>query len=80
MFNFSTSVLQTAAIGALPAAFAVIKGVIAGQVGNKDTPALLPLRYDQNASALQVGAIVPWPDPAGPAPAQAPSDGQGPIA
>jgi hypothetical protein len=62
MFDFSMSVLQTAALGALPAAFAVIKGVLAGRIGNKETSALLPLRYDQQMPSLQVGAIVPWPD------------------
>lgn len=62
MFDFSISILQTAALGALPAAFAVIKGIVAGRMGNKETSALLPLRYDQQMPALQVGAIVPWPD------------------
>lgn len=68
MFDFSMSILQTAALGALPAAFAVIKGVLAGQMGNRDTSALLPLRYDQQSPSLEVGAIVPWPDPSGAGP------------
>jgi hypothetical protein len=53
MFDFSMSVLQTAALGALPAAFAVVKGVLAGRVGNRDTSALLPLRYDTQVLALK---------------------------
>ena len=47
-FDFSVGALQAAAIGAIPAALAVIKGILAGRIGNKNTPALLPSKLDSD--------------------------------
>lgn len=46
IFEFSVGALQSAAIGAIPATLAVVKGILAGRVGNRETPALLPFKYD----------------------------------
>jgi hypothetical protein len=46
VFEFSLGAFQAAAIGAIPAALAVVKGILAGHIGNKETPALLPFKYD----------------------------------
>jgi hypothetical protein len=46
VFEFSLGAFQAAAIGAIPAALAVVKGVLAGHIGNRETPALLPFKYD----------------------------------
>jgi len=50
IFEFSVGALQSAAIGAIPAALAVVKGILAGRVGNRETPALLPFKYDDFGS------------------------------
>jgi hypothetical protein len=48
VFDFSVGALQAAAIGAIPAALAVIKGILAGRIGNGETPAMLPASMDSD--------------------------------
>lgn len=49
VFDFSVGAFQAAAIGAIPAALAVVKGILAGRVGNRNTPALLPGSFDSDS-------------------------------
>lgn len=46
VFSLDTGALQAAAIGALPAALTVVKGLVARKVGDPDTAALLPADSD----------------------------------
>lgn len=45
-FELSFDSLESAAIAAIPAGFAVVKGAISGLFGNKDTAAALPGKLD----------------------------------
>jgi len=60
VFDFSVGALQAAAIGAIPAALAVVKGILAGQVGNKGTPAFLPLNLDGDPGVNTGSTIFNW--------------------
>lgn len=52
IFEFSVGALQSAAIGAIPATLAVVKGIVASRIGNRETPALLPFKYDDFGQAM----------------------------
>lgn len=46
VFNLSVDALQAAMLGAVPAALAVVKGLVATHFGSPDTAALLPADVD----------------------------------
>jgi hypothetical protein len=60
VFDFSVGALQAAAIGAIPAALAVVKGILAGRVGNKNTPAFLPLNLDGDPGMTTSPTVFDW--------------------
>jgi hypothetical protein len=55
VFSLSIDAAQAAALGAIPAALAVVKSGLASRVGNVDTAALLPFGLDPST-------ITPSPD------------------